>query len=175
MPEHLTLNQLAAIADEGPVAGSAAATHLAGCGECRRELDTLRRLRASVAALPGREPPADQWERLAARHRFGRVRWFQRPGVLRLAAAFVLVFGGGLLAGVEISRSGSHGPAVGLPPGLSALPPALDTLPPAPRSHQENPVLHDLKLIIIAAVAAAIAMGVYAYFKGPKKPGAPPQ
>jgi len=170
MPEHLTLNQLAAVADEAPAAGSAAAVHLAACGECRRELETLRRVRAAVAALPAREPPADQWDRLAARHRFGRARWFQRPGVLRLAAAFVLVFGGGLAMGLGM-RSRANSPGGNLPPGLSALPPQVDTFPPT----REKPVLHDLKLIVIAAVAAAVVMGVYAYFKRPKKPDAPPQ
>jgi anti-sigma factor RsiW len=41
-----------------------ALAHLAVCGECRREVDALRRIKTRIATLPNPEPPSDLKRRL---------------------------------------------------------------------------------------------------------------
>ena len=105
---HLTIETLARIVDESPTATEEA--HLAACAECRATLDELRAQTAELSALgalPPVEPPAHAWERIAARVEADRTVPL-RPrlplGGIARAAAAVILFAGGVAAGVFLTR-----------------------------------------------------------------------
>lgn len=60
---HLTIERIAAIADDTPTADEA--THLAGCWDCRAELAAFRRLVRMSAMAPLPQEPLTAWSRLA--------------------------------------------------------------------------------------------------------------
>lgn len=60
---HLTIDRIAAIADDTPTADEA--THLAGCWDCRAELAAFRRLVRMSAMAPLPQEPLTAWSRLA--------------------------------------------------------------------------------------------------------------
>jgi len=60
---HLSINRLAAMADETPTADEA--THLAGCWDCRAEVAAYRRLARMAAMAPVPMEPLSAWSQLA--------------------------------------------------------------------------------------------------------------
>jgi len=101
--QHLTLEALARLVDEPPVADEA--IHLGGCLSCRRELSELRAQTAALGSLADPEPPAGAWTALegALRDeglivdlpRRAETAFWRRPRVLRAAAALALFVLGG--------------------------------------------------------------------------------
>jgi hypothetical protein len=114
---HLTLESLARLVDESPMADEAA--HLAGCARCRDALDDLRAQTAALGALPGVVPPDDAWEKIVARVEADRVTPPRREWSLGLprAAAAVVLFALGAAAGAALTRSRSvQAPTQATPP-----------------------------------------------------------
>jgi hypothetical protein len=60
---HLSIDRLAAIADETPLPDEA--THLAGCWDCRAEVHAYRRLARLSALAPVPDEPLTAWSKLA--------------------------------------------------------------------------------------------------------------
>ena len=96
---HLTLEALARLVDEAPEPHEQA--HLAGCEECRDELEALREQTAALGTLPSLMPPPEAWPGLRKRLRAeglirGRIerRW-TGSALTRVAAAVVLFVAGG--------------------------------------------------------------------------------
>ena len=106
---HLTIESLARLVDEPPSATEQA--HLAACAECRATLDELRAQTSgleALGALPAVDPPAHAWERIAARVETERVVPMRRQWPLTAigrAAAAMILFAGGVAAGVYLSRA----------------------------------------------------------------------
>jgi anti-sigma factor RsiW len=101
--------------------------HLAGCGSCREQARTLRRLLAHATALPRSvAPPHDLWPRIESRiapSGWARLFAWDRPTFLAAAAAAAVVFG--LLAVVFTQRSPGTVRTVEIPvAGTPALEPA---------------------------------------------------
>jgi anti-sigma factor RsiW len=108
--QHLTVEELARLVDEGP--SPAEDAHLATCPACCAELRALREQTAALAALPTLRAPANGWERLgrdleadsaAARP----ARRATARGALRRAAAVLAVFLAGGAAGLAVGRGAS--------------------------------------------------------------------
>ena len=101
MSEHLEHERLSALIDGEDDAEAHA--HLERCEACRRELETLRRMRMALSAMDDLEPPADGWERIAAALPGEEPRSGWRNGTtwLRVAAA-LLLFAGGLGVGARL-------------------------------------------------------------------------
>jgi hypothetical protein len=113
---HLSIERLAALADEQPTADET--THLTRCAECARELEAHR----SLLAMAGGEResmgiPLTRWESLSERlHKEGlvaempprRSSWFTRLP-MQIAAALLLVAGGAMLG--RMSMGGGPLPA----------------------------------------------------------------
>lgn len=117
---HATTEQLLSLRDGQPV-DAAAATHMAQCERCRRELQGLSRMRASLRALPELDPPHDLWRAVAV-NAVGKLprtahRW---PLMAGLAASLVL----GVAWLVNISQRPDEGPARGTTTDLIAATPA---------------------------------------------------
>jgi hypothetical protein len=124
---HLTLEELARLVDEAPLEAEQA--HLRDCLVCRRELEGLREQTFTLAALDAPHPAPAAWHRLEAALRAeGLMRgaipvvaplpWWQRPGMLRLAAALALfALGGGTGAALwsRASTAGGSGTVQGTP------------------------------------------------------------
>lgn len=115
--EHLERERLSALLD-GDEDGEARA-HLERCEACRRELETLRRMRMALSAMDDLEPPADGWERIEAElsarspsTRGDGPSWSDGTTWLRLAAA-LLLFAGGLGVGTLLGPDGAIGPTAG--------------------------------------------------------------
>jgi len=113
---HLTLEALARLVEEAP--DSHEMTHLAGCAECRMELDAMRDQREALATLPTIMPPPDAWPALRERLREERLlpsaaRRTSRPAMLRAAAAAGLFLAGGAFG------YGLRGPVVAPPQALA--------------------------------------------------------
>ena len=94
---HCTMEDLTLLRDGEGTAW--ARKHLAECGECRREFDTLHQRVAQLRALASLNPPRDRWPTIRAtlaaerrKSRMTRVRW----GSMALAAS---------LAGIIAVRS----------------------------------------------------------------------
>jgi len=73
-----------------PAEAAACEAHLAGCAECRKLQDDLRRLAGEVRALAPRPPARDLWPGIA-----GELR---RAGRTSSRAAWLLAFAAGVLA-----------------------------------------------------------------------------
>jgi hypothetical protein len=64
--------------------------HLAECDACRRELEALSEVRATVRAAPAVDPPFGFYERLVLRR---RPRWIAAASLGAVAAAWIVVLG----------------------------------------------------------------------------------
>ena len=124
---HLSTDRLAAIADDTPSAEEA--THLAGCWDCRAELAAFRRLVRMAAMAPLPMEPLSAWSRLAPQLRdegiihapaHALARRSRYGWMLRAAAGFALVLGGGLAGrlSARITVTGDQATAA----GVAALP-----------------------------------------------------
>jgi hypothetical protein len=101
--QHLTLEALARLVDEPPVADEA--IHLGGCLVCRRELAEMRAQTAALGSLADPEAPAGAWAALESAlrdeglivdlPRRAEIAFWRRPRVLRAAAALALFVLGG--------------------------------------------------------------------------------
>ncbi len=110
--EHLERERLSALLD-GEEDGEGRA-HLERCESCRRELETLRRMRMALSAMDDLEPPADGWQRIEAALPSPSARadgpsWSDGTTWLRVAAA-LLLFAGGLGVGTHLGPDGAVGP-----------------------------------------------------------------
>lgn len=116
MAEHLSLERISALLDE-PAEDRAGAEHLEGCPTCRAEFERMSRMRMALSAMAEAEPPSGEWSRIAARLSppvshdsrgsgaglLGSRIFMGWP--LRTAAAVVL-FAGGIMAGVQLTGGG---------------------------------------------------------------------
>lgn len=103
---HLSIDRLAAIADETPTSDEA--THVAGCWDCRVEVAAYRRLARMAAMAPVPDDPLTAWSQLGPQLRAAGLiaaasapqrpqpvlRWALRTA-LRMAAGLALLIGGG--------------------------------------------------------------------------------
>lgn len=92
---HASLEQLLEVRDGGETTPDVA-DHVADCGECARELDRLRRLRARMQALPAFTPPsANRWSAICDRGTRNEptpgLRWLGAIGLMSLAASLAIV------------------------------------------------------------------------------------
>lgn len=100
---HLSIDRLAAIADETPTPDEA--THLAGCWDCRAEVAAYRRLARLSAMAPVHAEPLTAWSQLAPQLRAEGIivdsQRAHKPSLnvwaMRIAAGLALIVGGGLL------------------------------------------------------------------------------
>jgi hypothetical protein len=109
---HLNPESLARLVDEDP--DTEEASHLAECARCRDALGDLRAQTAALRALPAMSPPADAWERIAARVEAERVVPVRRSwpaGAIRAVAA-VTIFALGAATGTALSRGSGAAPSV---------------------------------------------------------------
>lgn len=145
MDDHLTTERISALI-ERPGAHSAATEHLEECPRCSAEYETMLRMRMTLSALGDCEPPDDEWERLEARledeglisHRRGNATQTGggtgAPGGASLgglaglwpvrAAAALVLFAGGIAAGLEIGSGGGAPGAAGVAGQEAASEPA---------------------------------------------------
>ena len=124
MAGHLDTERISTLLDE-PWSDKDGQTHLETCVDCQTEFERVSRVRMALSALPDEEPPRGQWTRIEAaldaaesdRDRAviplgGRIaRRFLVFGPLQAAAGLVL-FAGGVLAGLQLTASNS-GPVSG--------------------------------------------------------------
>jgi len=151
--QHLTLEALARLVDEAPLADEAA--HLSSCLACRRELGEMRAQTAALGALDDPEAPAGAWPALEAtlraeglivdiprRVEVARVPLWRRTSFLRAAAAVAIFVAGGAI-GMMLRGSGAaprvatNEPTLG--PPMVARPPAVAAVPVA--SGQDGPLV----------------------------------
>ncbi|HRN52354.1 MAG TPA: hypothetical protein PK788_02600 [Gemmatimonadaceae bacterium] len=135
---HLSIDRLAAIADETPTPDEA--THLAGCWDCRAEVAAYRRLARMSAMAPTPSEPLSAWSQLAPQLRAaglivdappatnaGAATLHAMPArkptlqvwAMRAAAGLALVIGGG-----AIGRATAPEPAAFDPTLVAASTPA---------------------------------------------------
>ncbi|HSJ12903.1 MAG TPA: hypothetical protein VK939_00725 [Longimicrobiales bacterium] len=140
---HLNLETLARLVDEAPTALEAA--HLAGCAECRDELQALHEQGAQLGALPALQPPPEDWDRLERRlQEEGLIRagltgirlprrqtpWLAHAG---RAAAAVALFAIGTLAGRTLQPvpRQAAAPPIATPVVNASSPSTVSDSPPA--------------------------------------------
>jgi hypothetical protein len=88
---HLSIDRLAAIADETPTPDEA--THLAGCWDCRAEVAAYRRLARMSAMAPTPMEPLTAWSKLAPQLRAeGLIKDSARGGSVTVVESPVLPF-----------------------------------------------------------------------------------
>ncbi len=125
MAEHLSREEIAGLLD-GPVSATPARRHLDRCDECMQEFEQLARIRMALSALPDRDPPAGQWERIRERLQAAGTRFHGKPrraalsGRMRFAwaAAIIGLFAAGLGIGHQLSVTGPGAPgSAALRPG----------------------------------------------------------
>lgn len=127
---HLSIDRLAAIADETPTPDEA--THLAGCWDCRAEVAAYRRLARMSAMAPVPNEPLTAWSQLAPQLRASGLivdasRSTEAPGgasvvafpqrkpqvqvwAMRVAAGLALLIGGGALGRVTAPQAAAFDP-----------------------------------------------------------------
>ena len=117
MAGHLDTERISALLDE-PLSDRDGQAHLETCGDCQTEFERMSRVRMALSALPGEDPPRGHWIAIEAaldaaefeRDRgvvpMGRrvARRFMVSGPLQAAAGLVL-FAGGVLAGLELTAA----------------------------------------------------------------------
>jgi hypothetical protein len=144
---HLSIDRLAALADEQPTADET--THLTICGECAREVAAHRSLLALASVeREAMRLPLTRWESLApALQADGLLRVPERPRggfsftpqrMLQVAAALLLVAGGTLLGRVTAGGALVPGDA------RSSVVGVFDSVPTAFASVQEAERLRNL-------------------------------
>lgn len=136
--EHLDRARLSALLDASGE-DAAGAAHLEACARCRAEFESLSRMRMALSGLGGLEPPPDEWSRIEAAVEergmpravapgaeegrptpgsAGSATGARRPRAVALAllsrwpvqaAAGLLLFGGGILAGLQLTAGGPAG------------------------------------------------------------------
>lgn len=113
MANHMDAGRISALLDE-PWADRDCRVHLEACGDCQAEFERLSRLRMALSALPDEKAPAGQWAAIEAALDAGEThagvrrvggglagRLFVR-GPLQAAAA-LLLFAGGVIAGLQFT------------------------------------------------------------------------
>ena len=127
---HLNAERISALLDE-PWADRDGQAHLEGCAACQAEFERLSRMRMALSALPDEPPPTGVWASVEAAleaRGFGTgPRWLGgsvarrllTPGPLQ-AAAGLLLFAGGLVAGLQFTRGGTAESLPDLPAVVSA-------------------------------------------------------
>lgn len=122
--EHLHTERISALLDE-PWADGEGQAHLATCAVCQAEFERLSRMRMALSALPDEQPPRGEWAAIEAAldergvgpgHSAGRrlVARLLVPGPLQAAAALML-FAGGLVAGLQFTGPGASEATPDLP------------------------------------------------------------
>ena len=126
---HLNAERISALLDE-PWADGDGQAHMGTCAACQAEFERLSRMRMALSALPEEQPPRGEWasieaaldargSRTAPRWLGGRiVGRFLTPGPLQ-AAAGLLLFAGGLVAGLQFTRGGATESLADLPAVVS--------------------------------------------------------
>ena len=126
---HLNAERISALLDE-PWADRDGQAHMETCAACQAEFERLSRMRMALSALPDERPPRGEWASIEAaleargfgtgpRWLGGRVaRRLLTPGPLQ-AAAGLLLFAGGLVAGLQFTRGGTTESAADLPAVVS--------------------------------------------------------
>lgn len=129
---HLSIDRLAAIADETPTPDEA--THLAGCWDCRAEVAAYRRLARLSAMAPTPNEPLTAWSQLAPQLRAEGIivdATDRKPGLrvwaVRAAAAVALLIGGAMMG-----RATSGIPFAGGPQLLTYVPAPTATVYASP-------------------------------------------
>lgn len=121
MDEHLGVERISGLLDE-PWADRPGERHLEQCEVCQAEFERLSRMRMALSALGDEDPPAGEWRaiesvldaagaesRSLARPLPLRIaRRFMTSAQLQAAAALVL-FAGGVLAGLQLTGAGIAG------------------------------------------------------------------
>ncbi|WP_419165957.1 hypothetical protein [Candidatus Palauibacter sp.] len=122
---HLEAERISALLDE-PWADRDGQAHLETCGDCQAEFERLSRMRMALSALPEERPPRGEWASieaaLDARESGMGGRWVGRrfagrllvPGPLQ-AAAGLMLFAGGVIAGLQFTRGGAGETTADLP------------------------------------------------------------
>ncbi len=158
---HLSIDRLAAIADETPTADEA--THIAGCWDCRAEVAAFRRLARMSAMAPIPMEPLTAWSALAPQLRAEGIivdarRTLTSPSgapvvplmdrrprmqvwMLRAAAGLALVAGGTFLGRVTAGVPLSGVPVLGAPlaaaPAFRSSNDAMQVLTSAQQQYQD--------------------------------------
>jgi hypothetical protein len=123
---HLTLETIARLVDDEPAAAESA--HLESCAVCRAELDAMRDDVHALSLLPDMAPAPDSWDALEQRlAEEGLVRHRRFAGIgsrqLGWAAAAMVVFMAGSLAGRVTAPDGQQVAQAPAPPAPSATAP----------------------------------------------------
>ena len=158
---HLSIDRLAAIADETPTADEA--THIAGCWDCRAEVAAFRRLARLSAMAPIPMEPLTAWSTLAPQLRAEGIivdaargptflaaapivplmdrRPRTQAWLLRAAAGVALLLGGTVLGRATAGVPFSTGPALGQPvaaaPAFRSADDAMRVLTSAQQQYQD--------------------------------------
>lgn len=155
---HLSIDRLAAIADETPTGDEA--THIAGCWDCRAEVAAFRRLARLSAMAPIPMEPLTAWSTLAPQLRAAGIiaatvtfaagarevpfidrRRRTQVWMLRAAAGFALVLGGTVLgrvtAGVPLSGMPVLGEPLAAAPAFRSANDAMQVLTLAQQQYQD--------------------------------------
>ena len=155
---HLSIDRLAAIADETPTGDEA--THIAGCWDCRAEVAAFRRLARLSAMAPIPMEPLTAWSTLAPQLRAEGIiadavtfaggarevpfidrRRRTQVWMLRAAAGFALVLGGTVLgrvtAGMPLSRMPVLGEPLAAAPAFRSANDAMQVLTLAQQQYQD--------------------------------------
>lgn len=121
--EHLTLEMISEVLEE-PELHPEAAEHLAACDVCSLEHSSMRRMLMALSGLGEMDPPADEWERVESRLPTKRRVIPMWPlhvfaGWPAQVAAAMIVFAGGILAGLTFMGGGPDDDATAVANGES--------------------------------------------------------
>lgn len=96
-----------------PDAEGAAEAHLEACAACRAEYERMSRMRMALSAMAEAQPPSDEWARVVERLEAERPAPDISPRGLLLSGAFagwplraaaaLLLFAGGVVAGLQLT------------------------------------------------------------------------
>jgi hypothetical protein len=111
--KHLTEEELIAYREGVTLEKTVAAEHLAGCGECRAEMERLNAVLAALDTLPVPDPGADYgrrvWQQIAPRLPEKSARWWQTWMVPRrlvaMGAVATLVVASFFVGRISIKRN----------------------------------------------------------------------
>ncbi|WP_419162563.1 anti-sigma factor family protein [Candidatus Palauibacter sp.] len=129
MTEHMNAERISALLDE-PWADHDCQAHLETCEDCQAEFERLSRLRMALSALPDERAPRGEWASIQAALDAGEsarrsfpigghlARRLLVPGPLQAAAALVL-FAGGVIAGLQFTTGRPAATTADLPTVVS--------------------------------------------------------